>query len=246
MAGILDFTGAAPRGGVLGGLNDNAMLGYLAGALQRGNLGQSIGHGLAGWLTGERLDRQRLAPAQTYRALADAGVPDAMAKAAALNPQIMKAVAPAYFGREPFKDVASLNTVVGRLGDLMTAAGNSTDIAPAGASSDPQTPALGDFMRARDAAAGDMAPVLRSGGMSEDDIRAWKDALDASASADQLKAVMGRGIELVNARLADLQARYRRGAKPPPELLSPKSKATLDKLLQWTAPTVRSPMPPAH
>jgi len=150
MAGILDFTGAAPRGGVLGGLNDNAMLGYLAGALQGGNLGQSIGHGLAGWLTGQRLDQQRLAPAQTYRALADAGVPDAMAKAAALNPQIMKAVAPAYFGREPFKDVASLNTVVGRLGDLMTAADRSAGIAPASASSDPQMPALGDFMRARD------------------------------------------------------------------------------------------------
>jgi hypothetical protein len=94
MAGILDFTGAAPRGGLLGGLNDNAMLGYLAGALQGGNLGQSIGHGLAGWLMGERLDQQRLAPAQTYRALADAGVPDAMAKAAALNPQIMKALPP--------------------------------------------------------------------------------------------------------------------------------------------------------
>ena len=142
MAGILDFTGAAPRGGLLGGLNDNAMLGYLAGALQGGNLGQSIGHGLAGWLMGERLDQQRLAPAQTYRALADAGVPDAMAKAAALNPQIMKALAPAYFGREPFKDVASLNTVVGRLGDLMTAADNSAGIAPRSASSDPQTPAL--------------------------------------------------------------------------------------------------------
>jgi hypothetical protein len=246
MAGILDFTGAAPRGGVLGGLNDNAMLGYLAGALQGGNLGQSIGHGLAGWLTGERLDQQRLAPAQTYRALADAGVPDAMAKAAALNPQIMKALAPAYFGREPFKDVASLNTVVGRLGDLMTAADRSAGIAPASASSDPPTPVLGDVMRARDAVAEDMAHVLRSGGMSEDDIRAWKDALDASASADELKTVLSRGIELVNARLADLQARYRRGAHAPPELLSPKSKATLDKLRQWSAPTVLSPMPPAH
>jgi hypothetical protein len=40
----------------------------------------------------------------------------------------------------------------------------------------------------------------------------------------------------VNARLADLQARYRRGAKAPPELLSPKSKATLDRLRQWSAP----------
>src|SRR5262249_12763549 len=120
-AGILDFAGASPRGGLLGGLNDNAILDYLAGALQGGNLGQSIGHGLAGWLTGARFDQRRLASAQTYRALAEAGVPDAMAKAAALNPQIMKAVAPAYFGREPFKDVASLNAVVGRLGDLVTA-----------------------------------------------------------------------------------------------------------------------------
>ena len=88
--------------------------------------------------------------------------------------------------------------------------------------------------------------MLRSGGMSEDDIRAWKDALDASASADQLKTVLGRGIELVNARLADLQARYRRGAKAPPELLSPKSRATLDKLQRWSAPTVRNPLPAEH
>jgi len=73
-------------------------------------------------------------------------------------------------------------------------------------------------------------------GMSEDDIRAWKDALDSSASADELKAAVGRGIELVNARLADLQARYPRRAKAPPELLSPKPKATLDRLRQWTAP----------
>src|SRR5215470_4911056 len=104
----------------------------------------------------------------------------------------------------------------------------------------PRTPALGDVARARDAVAEDIAHVLRSGGMSEDDIRAWKEALDASSSADQLKTVLGRGIELVNARLADLQARYRRGAKPPPELLSPKSRATLDKLRQWSAPVAAS------
>lgn len=242
MTGILDFTGAARRGGVLPFANTNpiddnrnAMLGYLAGALQGGSLGQSIGHGLAGWLTGQRLDQRRLAPGQTYRALAEAGVPDAMAKAAALNPQIMKAVAPAYFGREPFKDVASLNTVIGRLGDLMTAADKRAGIAPLSASSE-QTPALGDFALARDAVADDMAHVLRSGGMSEDDIRAWKEALDSSSSADELKAVMGRGMERVNARLADVQARYRRGAKTPPELLSPKSRATLDRLRQWSAP----------
>src|SRR5262249_40202328 len=116
------------------------------------------------------------APAQTYRALADAGIPDAMAKAAALSPQIMKALAGAYFGREPFKDVASVNTVVGRLGDLMTAADRSAGIAPRSGSSDPQTPALEEFARTRDAVADDMAHLLHSGGMSEDDIR-----LDRSA-----------------------------------------------------------------
>jgi hypothetical protein len=156
MAGILDFTGAAPRGGLLPFANTNpiddsrnAILGYLAGALQGGNLGQSIGHGLGGWLTGQRLDQQRLAPGQTYRALAEAGVPDAVAKAAALNPQIMKAVAPAYFAPQPFKDVASLDAVIGRLGDLMPAADKRAGIAPRSASSDPQAPALPDVARAR-------------------------------------------------------------------------------------------------
>src|SRR5262249_18529320 len=89
------------------------------------------------------------------------------------------------------------NAVVGRLGDLVTAADKSAGIAPASASSDPQTPALADFARARNAVADDMAQVLRSGGMSDDDIRAWKDALDSSASADELKAAVGRGIDLV-------------------------------------------------
>src|SRR5262245_9477168 len=36
--------------------NRNAILGYFAGALQGGNLGQSIGHGLQGWLTGAHTD----------------------------------------------------------------------------------------------------------------------------------------------------------------------------------------------
>src|SRR5262249_2908021 len=138
-----------------------------------------------------------------------------------------------------FKDVASLNAVVGRLGDLVTAADKRAGIAPASASSDLQTPAFADFTRARNAVADDMAHVLRAGGMSDDDIRSWKDALDSSASTAEVKAVMGRGIELVNARLADLQARYPRGAKALPELLSPKSKATLDSLRQWSAPGAR-------
>src|SRR5262249_57790204 len=55
MAGILDFTRAAPRGGLLPFANakpiddsPNALLRYLARALQSGNLGPSICHRLAG------------------------------------------------------------------------------------------------------------------------------------------------------------------------------------------------------
>ena len=49
--GLLPF-GAAPLvPGVIDG-NRNAILGYLAGALQGGNLGQSIGRGLQGWVGG--------------------------------------------------------------------------------------------------------------------------------------------------------------------------------------------------
>jgi len=36
--------------------NRNALVGYLAGALQGGNLGQSIGRGLQGWIGGAQRD----------------------------------------------------------------------------------------------------------------------------------------------------------------------------------------------
>jgi hypothetical protein len=81
--------------------NHSAILGYLAGALQGGNLGQSIGRGLQGWQQGQQADTQRQVPGATYRALAAAGVPDATAQAAALNPEIMRAITPHYFQRLP-------------------------------------------------------------------------------------------------------------------------------------------------
>jgi hypothetical protein len=37
--------------------NRNAILGYLAGALQGGNLGQSIGRGFEGWMRGAQADQ---------------------------------------------------------------------------------------------------------------------------------------------------------------------------------------------
>lgn len=114
MAGILpDFLGANSTGGLFGstfgqppqqqGLGDmlntnqNSILGYLAGALQGGSLGQSIARGLQGWQQGQQTDMQRQNPGATHRALMAAGVPDAAAQAAALSPELMRAIAPHYF-----------------------------------------------------------------------------------------------------------------------------------------------------
>jgi hypothetical protein len=91
----------APGFGDLHNNNSNAILGYLAGALQGGTLGQSIGRGLQGWQQGQQQDQQRQVPAATLRALTAAGVPDATARAAALNPEIMRAIAPNYFQKLP-------------------------------------------------------------------------------------------------------------------------------------------------
>ena len=91
----------APGFGDLLNNNSNAILGYLAGALQGGTLGQSIGRGLQAWQQGQQQDQQRQVPAATMRALTAAGVPDATAQAAALNPEIMRAIAPRYFQKLP-------------------------------------------------------------------------------------------------------------------------------------------------
>jgi hypothetical protein len=247
MAGILDLTGAAPRGGLLGGLNDNAILGYLVGALQGGNVGQSIGRGLEGWMQGTRLDEQRRVPAQTYAALAAAGVPDALAKAAALNPSVMKAVAPGYFGEKahapgqtPIAEpdgaeraapsdtaaVAALNTAVGRLGDFMRAA---DDFDASDAS--PHAPAASTLTHN---AAG-IAQALRASGIGDGELRALAQTLESSRSPAQFKAAVGRTLDFLGARLEQLQAQFRRGATAPPALLSPRANATLDKLRQWSA-----------
>ena len=246
MAGILDLTGAAPRGGLLGGLNDNAILGYLAGALQGGNVGQSIGRGLEGWMQGTRLDEQRRVPAQTYAALAAAGLPDALAQAAALNPSVMKAVAPGYFGEKahapgqtPIAEpdgaeraaprapetaaVAALNTAVGRLGEFMRAADDWSDASPPAPASTLTHNAAG------------IAQALRASGIGDGELRALAQTLESSRSPAEFKAAVGRTLDLLGARLDQLQAQFRRGAKAPPALLSPRANATLDKLRQWSA-----------
>ena len=100
MAGLLDFT--QPQGGglfpgfnPLAGIdqNRNAILGYLAGALKGGNLGQSIGSGLEGWQGGSQTDtaqaNQRAAQMAGMQYVAGAEDIDPALKAAMMrNPML--------------------------------------------------------------------------------------------------------------------------------------------------------------
>ncbi len=119
MAGILDPGMLGEQGGGLFGSlfapianNQNAIVGYLAGALQGGGLGKSIGRGLQGFLQGGNLDRaqqhkqkqlalQLHSIASTYKALVDSGLPEPAARAAAFNPGMLRTVAGTHFLNKP-------------------------------------------------------------------------------------------------------------------------------------------------
>jgi hypothetical protein len=72
----------------------NAILGYLAGALQGGNLGQSIGRGIQGFQAGGQMDTAEREKAVTQQLLFQAGRESGMSPAAsaamARNPEYMK------------------------------------------------------------------------------------------------------------------------------------------------------------
>jgi hypothetical protein len=85
MAGLFDLLGQQQGGGLFGGFgapqdagllsglanNQNAILGYLAGALQGGSLGESIARGLQGWQSGAQADTQAANQRQSQRAARD-------------------------------------------------------------------------------------------------------------------------------------------------------------------------------
>jgi hypothetical protein len=153
-------------------------------------------------------------------------------------------------------NITSLNTVIGHLDNLMEASNkldNNGD-ASLGSQTIKETKstvkspfdgsAARNFELARNAVADEMAKVFRAGGMSDEEIRSWQDSLSTSNSPMELRVVIGRSIELMSSRLAALNAQYERSmGRPAPEWLSPKSRATLEKIHQWAkeeSPTQQS------
>lgn len=80
----------------------------------------------------------------------------------------------------------------------------------------------------------ELAKVFRSTGMSEAEIKAWKEKIDTAATPAQSKAVVDSALELMNGRLSALGQQYNQGmktSKEPIELLSPDAQKKYQRLM---------------
>ena len=148
-------------------------------------------------------------------------------------------------GKAATKQISSINSIIGRFGNLIDASEKLDNVAAA-ASNDavgaPASPgkatredlAAGQFDSARGALANDMTRLLGANGMSENEIRSWKEKLLGSNSRAELRAAIGSGVDLINARLAGLKEQYERAVgRDTPDWLPPKSRTALEKVRQW-------------
>ena len=89
------------------------------------------------------------------------------------------------------------------------------------------------------ALAHELAKVFRQTGMSEGEIKDWQSKISASNSPEQMKATLSSAVHLMNGRLNALGARYDQGmgtTSDPYQLLTPKSKETMKKLMNADMP----------
>lgn len=197
----------------------------------------------------------RIAPLQLGR-YGNAGVQSLLLDAAKVEPgfdtnlwtQRNKTTADFAPSGKSGQNVTSLNTVVGHLGDLMEksdALKNVSGIPLANEkindlknwyNKNSGDPAVTNFNIARNAVSDEMAKVFRSSGMSDSEIRQWKDNLSSSFSPEQMRGAIKTGIGLMDSRLAALADARSRGMSKtfePRDLMNDKSKATLQKLETW-------------
>ena len=141
------------------------------------------------------------------------------------------------------KNVTSLNTVIGHLGDLKKAAdaldnysiplvnevGNIYHSATGG-------PKVNNFNLARNAVADELAKVFKGSGISDHEIAQWKGTLNAAQSPDQLKGAVKTAISLMESRLSALNDQRDRGMatqSEPRSLLNEKSQKALKEVEDW-------------
>lgn len=141
------------------------------------------------------------------------------------------------------KNVTSLNTVIGHLGDLQKRADalNNTRFPWVNAAINYGEQQVGDpryneFDLARNAVADELGRVFRQSGMSDSETRQWKDNLSNSQSPEQLKGSISTAISLMESRLHALEEQRRRGmstSQQLPSILDQKSLDTLARVKAW-------------
>lgn len=152
------------------------------------------------------------------------------------------------------KNVTSINTVIGHLGDLADKAdalGNTSfpiaNRVKNFASTNIGNPEIKNFDLARNAVADEMAKVFRGGGLSDAETRQWKENISAANSPEQLRGAINTAVGLMESRLNALGEQRNKGMSTqtePMALLNDKSRATLDKVKQWASgekPTAAAP-----
>jgi len=91
-----------------------------------------------------------------------------------------------------------------------------------------------DFQTARTAVSDELTRAFRGSGGNVHDIKAWEAAIDQSDSPAALKAAVKQATELLRSRIESVGDAYNRGMgtqREAPELLSPKARKTLDRVL---------------
>lgn len=146
------------------------------------------------------------------------------------------------------KNVTSLNTVIGHLGDLADksdALGNFGGLPLVNKTANEiknwmatnsGAPEVKNFNLARNAVADEMAKVFRGSGLSDAETRQWKENIDAAGSPEQLRGAISTAIGLMESRLNAMGEQRNKGMSiqtEPMALLTDKSRATLDKVKQW-------------
>jgi hypothetical protein len=136
------------------------------------------------------------------------------------------------------QQINALNTVVGHLSTLSDAADKlgNTSLPFVNAVKNAFTSATGgsavtNFDTAKKAVADELTRVWRQAGGSEQDIKTWQNALNASQSPTQLKDSIATIGGLLESKLSSLDAQYKQGmGTSAPSIVTPAARASLDKL----------------
>jgi hypothetical protein len=141
------------------------------------------------------------------------------------------------------QNITSFNTAIGHLDTLDKAVdplGNSSSslynkiTAPISEQTDPKYQvALKNFRTAKQAVADELARAFKGAGGTVHDISEWEKTINSADSPAALHAAVKQAVELLHSRINAIGDQYNRGmgkTTDPVSLLSPKAKATLERL----------------